>query len=262
MAERRMFAKTIIDSDAFLEMPATSQNLYFHLSMRADDDGFVNKPKAIMRNCGAKDDDLNILFARKFVIPFDSGIVVIKHWRINNYLRNDRYRPTVYQDEKATLYLDENNAYSTTPQGTPLGEAEPLPAIEPAKEEKNDEPKISILEEFLNIYTKYPCNIGKAKKESLNKYYAWITGKAVTVMGSRKTVRYNHIQIRFALKKFVDDNENTEEQFIPRLPTFLGEKTLCDYVTATRPAYEHYMASKYGENWQKVKFAYIKGGSE
>ena len=103
MAERRMFAKTIIDSDAFLEMPATSQNLYFHLSMRADDDGFVNKPKAIMRNCGAKDDDLNILFARKFVIPFDSGIVVIKHWRINNYLRNDRYRPTVYQDEKATL---------------------------------------------------------------------------------------------------------------------------------------------------------------
>ena len=81
-------------------------------------------------------------------------------------------------------------------------------------------------------------------------------------MGSRKTVRYNHIQIRFALKKFVDDNENTEEQFIPRLPTFLGEKTLCDYVTATRPAYEHYMASKYGENWQKVKFAYIKGGSE
>lgn len=262
MAERRMFAKTIIDSDAFLEMPATSQNLYFHLSMRADDDGFVNKPKSIMRDCSAKDDDLNILFARKFVIPFESGIVVIKHWRINNYLRNDRYKPTVYKDEKSTLYLDENNAYSTTPQGEPLGATEPLPALEEPKAEEDGEPKISIMAEFLRIYTKYPCNIGKAKKDSLNKYYAWLTGKAVTVMGSKKTVRYNHIQIMFALKKFMDDNENTEEQYIPRLPTFLGEKMLCDYVTATRPAYERYMSSKYGEGWQKVKFSYDKGGSE
>lgn len=262
MAERRMFAKTIIDSDAFLEMPATSQNLYFHLSMRADDDGFVNKPKAIMRNCGAKDDDLNILFARKFVIPFDSGIVVIKHWRINNYLRNDRYRPTVYQDEKSSLYLDENNAYSTTPQGEPLGATEPLPAIEAPTEEESDLPTVSVLKEFLHIYGIYPCNIGKAKKESLNKYYTWLTGKTITVMGSRKTVRYNHIQIRFALKKFMDDNENTEEQYIPRLPTFLGEKTLCDYVAATKSAYERFMEGKFGEGWQKVKFAYDKGGAE
>ncbi len=111
MAERRMFAKTIIDSDAFLEMPQSSQLLYFHLSMRADDDGFVNKPKSIMRIAGCKDDDMMILFAKKFVIPFSSGVCVIKHWRINNYIQKDRYTETKYKDEMRMLELDENKAY-------------------------------------------------------------------------------------------------------------------------------------------------------
>ena len=111
MAEKRMFAKTIIDSDAFLEMPVTSQLLYFHLSMRADDEGFINKPKAIMKMVGANDDDLKILFMKKFVIPFDSGVVVIKHWRINNYIRKDMFHETTYKEERAMLEIDENNAY-------------------------------------------------------------------------------------------------------------------------------------------------------
>ena len=112
MAERRMFAKTIIDSDAFLDMPQSSQLLYFHLSMRADDDGFLNNPKSIMRNVGCKDDDINLLILKKFLIPFASGVVVIKHWKIHNYIRNDRYKETKYKEEKNTLYLDENNAYT------------------------------------------------------------------------------------------------------------------------------------------------------
>jgi len=111
MAERRMFAKTIIDSDAFLDMPATTQLLYFHLSMRADDDGFINKPKTIMRMIGSKDDDINLLIAKKFLIPFESGVVVIKHWKIHNYIRKDTYSETKYKDEKAQLEFDENNAY-------------------------------------------------------------------------------------------------------------------------------------------------------
>ena len=111
MAERRMFAKTIIDSDAFLEMPVTSQLLYFHLSMRADDDGFINKPKSIMRMIGCKDDDMKLLFAKKFLIPFESGVVVIKHWKIHNYIRKDTYTETKYKEEKSTLELDENSAY-------------------------------------------------------------------------------------------------------------------------------------------------------
>ena len=106
-----MFAKTIIDSDAFLEMPTTSQLLYFHLAMRADDDGFVNKPKSLMRMVGCKDDDLKLLFVKKFLIPFESGVVVIKHWKIHNYIRKDTYTETKYKEEKATLELDENSAY-------------------------------------------------------------------------------------------------------------------------------------------------------
>jgi hypothetical protein len=111
MAQRRMFAQTIIDSDAFLDMPTTSQLLYFHLAMRADDDGFINKPKGIMRIVGAKDDDLKVLITKKFIIPFESGVVVIKHWRIHNYIQKDRYLETKYKDEKSQLDLDENNAY-------------------------------------------------------------------------------------------------------------------------------------------------------
>lgn len=111
-AERRMFAKTIIDSDAFLDMPLSSQALYFHLSMRADDDGFINNPKKIQRVIGCSDDDLKLLIAKRFIIPFESGIVVVKHWRIHNYIQRDRYKPTVYQEELARLTVKDNKAYT------------------------------------------------------------------------------------------------------------------------------------------------------
>ena len=112
MAEKRMFSNKVIGSDAFLEMPDSTQNLYFHLSMSADDDGFVDKVKTIMRMTGKKEDDLKILIAKSFVIPFDSGVLVIKDWRINNYLRSDRYNETIYLKEKAQLTLTRNNSYA------------------------------------------------------------------------------------------------------------------------------------------------------
>lgn len=112
MAERRMFAKTIIDSDAFLDMPLSAQALYFHLSMRADDDGFVNNPKKIQRMIGASDDDYKILIAKSFVLLFESGVIVIKHWRINNYIRGDRYKETVYTEEMGLLSVKENGSYT------------------------------------------------------------------------------------------------------------------------------------------------------
>ena len=111
MAERRMFAKTIIDSDVFTDMPISARLLYYDLAMRADDDGFVNSPKKIMKFVGASVDDMNVLIAKQFIIPFESGVVVIKHWRIHNYIRKDTYKETPYKDEKALLYLDENNGY-------------------------------------------------------------------------------------------------------------------------------------------------------
>ena len=117
MAERRMFAKTIIDSDAFLDMPVTARLLYYDLGMRADDEGFVNNPKKIMRVVGATSQDLQILVANKFVIPFeDKGIIVIKHWFIHNYIRKDTFHETKYKEERAFLVMDENNAYSLPSQ--------------------------------------------------------------------------------------------------------------------------------------------------
>ena len=111
MAEKRMFSIKLIDTDLFLELPISSQNLYFHLGMRADDDGFVDKPKTIMKVVGAKEDDLKILIMKRFIIPFDNGLIVIRHWRLNNYLRSDRYNETKYLEEKSMLSIKENGEY-------------------------------------------------------------------------------------------------------------------------------------------------------
>lgn len=108
MAEKRMFAKTIIDSDNFLDMPLSAQALYFHLSMRADDEGFVNNPKKIQRMIGCNDDDIKVLTAKKYILPFESGIIVIRHWRIHNVIRKDRLIPTSCIKEKSQLTVDSN----------------------------------------------------------------------------------------------------------------------------------------------------------
>lgn len=112
MPERRMFTKKITESDAFLDMPSSTQMLYFHLSMNADDDGFVNNPKKIQRMCGASDDDFKLLRAKSFVILFESGVIVIKHWKMHNYIQTDRYRPSDYVEEKSMLGLKSNKAYT------------------------------------------------------------------------------------------------------------------------------------------------------
>ena len=107
-----MFAKTIVTSDAFLDMPLSARCLYFTLGMLADDDGFVNNPKSIMRQVGACTDDLNLLLVKRFILAFDSGVIVIKHWRIHNYIQKDRYKETKYIEEMASLMLDEKGAYT------------------------------------------------------------------------------------------------------------------------------------------------------
>lgn len=112
MAEKRMFTQKIIDSDPFLEMPLSTQALYFHLNMRADDDGFINNPKRMCRTIGASEDDLKLLLAKRFVIGFESGVLVIKHWRMHNTLRKDRYNPTQYQEEFAMLDIKGNKSYT------------------------------------------------------------------------------------------------------------------------------------------------------
>lgn len=120
MAERRMFAKSIVLSDAFLDMPLSTRCLYFTLGMLADDEGFIGAPKSIMRQCGASQDDMNILIAKRYVLAFDSGVIVIKHWRLNNYLQNDRCNPTTYIEEKSTLMFDEKKSYTEIKGNSPM----------------------------------------------------------------------------------------------------------------------------------------------
>ena len=110
MAERRMFAKSVIDSDLFLDMPPTTQMLYFHLAMRADDDGFINNPRRIQRMIGASDDDMKILIAKQFILTFENGVIVIRHWKLHNYIRKDMYHPTEYQAERQMLSLKNNKS--------------------------------------------------------------------------------------------------------------------------------------------------------
>jgi len=114
LANKRMFTMKIVDTDAFLDMPLSTQCLYFHLNMRADDDGFIGNPKRIEKIIGANDDDLKLLIAKRFVILFDDGVIVIKHWRMHNTLSRDRYIETSYTDEKKKLLLKDNGSYSLT----------------------------------------------------------------------------------------------------------------------------------------------------
>ena len=124
MAERRMFTQKITESDAFLDMPLSTQALYFHLCMNADDDGFVKNPKRIARMMGAGDDDMKLLIAKAFVIAYESGVIVIKHWRMHNLLRKDRYNETEYTSEKSMLYVKKNGAYTLDEEkGNPLDPA-------------------------------------------------------------------------------------------------------------------------------------------
>ena len=119
-----MFSPDIVGSDAFMEMSTSAQCLYFHLGMRADDDGFVN-PQTTMRMVGANTDDLKLLLAKRFLIQFENGVIVLKHWRINNFIRKDRYKPTNYLEEKSLLNVKENGSYTTDrTQGVHIGESE------------------------------------------------------------------------------------------------------------------------------------------
>ena len=168
MAERRMFAKTIIDSDAFIDMPTSSRLLYYDLSMRADDDGFINSPKKIIRMTGASDDDLKVLISKKFIIPFENGVVVIKHWFIHNYIRKDTYNETPYVEQKAMLKLDENKSYTLAETERQLPVDGSLTQVRLGKVSINNKKENIIKEKdekFEKFYKAYPRKVGKANVE-------------------------------------------------------------------------------------------------
>ena len=184
MAERRMFSKLVVDSDMFLDMPLSAQALYFHLSMHADDDGFLNNSKKIRSLIGAAEDDLKLLIAKGFVISFDTGIVAIRHWRMNNYLRKDRYTPTIHQRELVMLEVEESGEYLPLCQvGIPdVNQAET--ACQPqcdqmetqnskgkdiSKDNKNNMCKADALALFERLWKLYPVKKGKGQVSDTKK---------------------------------------------------------------------------------------------
>lgn len=172
MADRRMFSKKIIEDDNFTFMPLSSQALYFHLGMQADDDGFLGSPKKVMRSIGASEDDFKILLAKRFIIAFDSGVIVIRHWRLCNYIQKDRYHETIYQDEKNRLYLlPKQGLYVDFPEpgAIPLVELNGDTSAPALPKEGDNHTDMGLFEDFWQMY---PRKLSKTKTERVWKKLA------------------------------------------------------------------------------------------
>ena len=212
-----MFTMQIVDSDAFLDMPLSTQALYFHLNMRADDDGFVNNPKKILRMIGASDDDLRILLLKRFVIGFEEkGVIVIKHWRMNNYLRKDRYHPTQYQDELHTLGIKDNGSYteqerllatSGIPDGNQLATEI---SIDKNSIDKNNN-IINFEHEFDQLWAIYPRKQGK--KRAFEAYKR----------SRKKGIEYEVIKNGVNAYLSYIENEKVKPQYIKQGSTFFSQ---------------------------------------
>jgi len=220
MAQRRMFSLQIVDSDAFLDMPTSTQSLYFHLAMRADDDGFVGNPKKIIRGTNASDDDFKILLAKRFVLSFESGVIVIKHWKMHNYIQKDRYNETQYLEEKSKLQTKENGAYTECIQGVHKTDTQVrigkvrIGKVNTTANAEENEMQISeeYSKEFLSFWNSYPNKKGKG-----NAWKAWKKIKGVNKITEK------------IIASVVEHKEKDPQwkkdggQFIPHPSTFLNQ---------------------------------------
>lgn len=223
MAERRMFAKTIVLSDDFLDMPLSARCLYFTLGMLADDDGFVNSPKSIMRQCGASQDDMRILISKRFVILFESGVIVIKHWRINNYLRNDRHIPTKYTEEMDMLSLNENGSYHYDSQNSGIPSSgipnSGIPSIDKYSIDKN------------NIYMSNSVSDSMTKKADIDSFFETVwkaypkkKGKG-QISNAKKKALYESVgldQMLRCIERYTEYTKGKDEQYTMYGSTFFN----------------------------------------
>ena len=237
MAERRMFSKTIIDSDAFLDMPLSTQALYFHLSMRADDEGFVGNPRKILRMIGASEDDIKILILKRFILTFDSGIVVIKHWKIHNYIQNDRFKETTYLEEKATLTLDGKRAYTECIQDVSKLEAQVSigkdsivkdsieedkkgkkrkvfvpPTYEEVLEYAKEKGREDLAKEFFDYFTvgEWVDSKGNKVKNWKQKFITWCSRNEIKIEKKPEKARYGDFDVNDAFSKALERTYNED----------------------------------------------------
>ena len=225
MAQKRMFSLSVVDTDDFLEMPISSRLLYYELGMRADDDGFISNWKKILTFTGLKTDDIKILISKKFIIPFESGVIVIRHWRLNNYLRNDRYKETNYLYEKSLICKDKNGVYELKDTiGIPNG----IPSIDKNSIDKNsiEEKEVQEKEEEIGIPTIYDfieSEFGRPLSPTEYEYISkWedndLTRYAVKQAVLNNAPRLKYIQAilnnyRAKNIKTVQDAQNDEKNF-------------------------------------------------
>ncbi len=252
MAERRMFTKTIIDSDEFLDMPLSTQALYFHLSMRADDEGFVNNYKKIMRMTGASQDEIKVLVGKRFILIFESGIIVIKHWKLHNCIRKDRLKETVCKEEKKQL-VEKDNVYSIEKDKNCNKVTPALQAVtnsytekeidkEIEKEEnilsdsaaKKKEQTASINNFFETVWELYPRKRGKGSVSDTQKEKLYKLGDEIKraverysmeCISEKKEIQYykngstffNSAYVDYLDENFTVENSETEKQRNARL---------------------------------------------
>lgn len=244
MANKRMIRKDVIDTDAFLDMPLSTQALYFHLNLRADDDGFVGNPKRIAALIGASEDDLKLLIAKSFVLLFENGVIVIKHWRMHNTLSANRYHETNFVDEKAMLRLKENNSY-TLGAGAKIDDSHLIEMSErqqTSNRRTKDEQKTNS-----DIDIDIDLDIDKDKK---NIYCALFeeTYKVYPRKGDKKRAYgcyqarlkegYSEEELLTATKNYAEycRKEKREQKYIKLASTFFGVNTpFVDYLNKTTP---------------------------
>lgn len=209
MANKRMFSKQITDSDAFVDMPATSQLLYFHLNMQADDDGFVSNPKRIIRMINVGDDDLKILLVKRFLLPFESGVVVIKHWLLHNAVRKDMYKETQYLEEKKMLQIKDNGVYTELRNDTVTLPLHRLDKIRLDKDRIDQDNTMS----------------ASADESSFNKFWSSYPKKELKKKSKEIWERKKLSSSLEEILKFITSAKNTDrwkKGFIKQAPTFLN----------------------------------------
>ena len=227
MADKRMFSKKMINSDAFLEMPLTAQGLYFHLAMRADDDGIVDSPKKIIRECQAKKKDLDILIEKRYVLSFPSGVILIKHWKIHNTIPKDRYTPSTYTEELSTVYVKDNKSYTERKQADDTL-ADQIREDKKREEQNRKEDFVSHLfdaekawEDTFAIYPKKTCS-AVAKTVWMDKLLLVLEDnrKDVAILIGNATKMY--------LKDYKERNPDDDSfRYVPKYCDWL--KNDCDY---------------------------------
>lgn len=237
-----MFTKKITDSDAFTELPPTTQSLYFHLCMGADDDGFSNQIRKAMFNAHADRNDFELLVTKKFVIPFDNGVIVIKHWRMHNLIKNDRYKETSYVEEKSTLVLKDNGVYTVGTQVEPnwnqVGtQVEPQVSIGKVSKgevssvedslgktiEQSEIAHDSLKERFEYLWELYPNK--KGKKQAFAAFQRAVK-KGTTVDEIRNGIK--------AYVRYIEES-NIDPKYVKQGSTFFGQEAWNDDWTPQRP---------------------------